>query len=325
MEYVGKNESLDYPGFFHVPGLENFLINTNGRVIDTKKNMCPLSALSAQGYWYINGLSTSHFIHRLLALTFLPKPDHPVDELDVNHIDGVKTNNAIENLEWATRSENCLHAYKTGLRTDNTPILVKDLRDNSIVRYYSLQECARAFKCDGALIFHHLLPENRGKVSWNFYILIREGEEWPIVDESQIGKFRNGTAKALVATNSDKNESIIFESIGAAAEHFGYKPKTLTMHLLRYKDKPYNGWVFKYIDDPSLVDESNIVRLKKTWKRAPRKPVPIRVTNTQTNEVKEWVSGEAFATVLGVSKNTFQARVQRNDGYWNEYRVEYIR
>jgi hypothetical protein len=53
-------------------------------------------------------------IHRLVAETFLPKI---AGKTCVNHIDGVKTNNRIDNLEWCTRKENNLHAYRTGLNT----------------------------------------------------------------------------------------------------------------------------------------------------------------------------------------------------------------
>ncbi len=53
------------------------------------------------------------FVHRLVAIHFC---DGYKDNLVVNHIDGDKSNNKAENLEWITRSENDLHAFKLGLR-----------------------------------------------------------------------------------------------------------------------------------------------------------------------------------------------------------------
>ena len=47
-------------------------------------------------------------VHRMVAEAFLGFRDG----LDVNHLDGVKTNNSLTNLEWVTRSENHLHAYR---------------------------------------------------------------------------------------------------------------------------------------------------------------------------------------------------------------------
>lgn len=58
--------------------------------------------------------STNKYIHRLVLLHFGPPP---LDNTDVNHIDGDKTNNRFDNLEWTTRSGNMRHAMRVGLWT----------------------------------------------------------------------------------------------------------------------------------------------------------------------------------------------------------------
>ena len=68
-------------------------------------------------------------MHRLVAKAFLP---NIFDKPYVNHIDGVKTNNNVNNLEWCTAKENTNHAIKTGLLDNSKRSVIKVLNEDQI-------------------------------------------------------------------------------------------------------------------------------------------------------------------------------------------------
>lgn len=99
-----------------IDGFTNHTITRGGAVINTKTGTVKKPWLGKNGYLYVdlheNGKAHKIALHRLLAVQYIPNPDN---KRTVNHKDGIKTHNELENLEWATDSENIAHAHRTGL------------------------------------------------------------------------------------------------------------------------------------------------------------------------------------------------------------------
>lgn len=110
-----------------------------------------------------SGHSKRYLVHRIVANAFIPNPQ---SKPQINHKDGNKSNNTVNNLEWTTNSENQKHAVNLGLKEKNTvgqmghknvmakPIIQYDLSGNFVKLWYSIADAARAVDGMSALIVH---------------------------------------------------------------------------------------------------------------------------------------------------------------------------
>ncbi len=147
-----------------IPNYSRYAATKEGNIISldykrTGKQKVLKPALDARGYLRTmllndNGKYDTVKVHRIIALAYLGK-----SSLEVNHKNGIKSDNSIDNLEYVTRSENAKHSYKQlkrksyfkeGSRNINaklTPEAIKEIRETAANcgRYYGREKLANKF------------------------------------------------------------------------------------------------------------------------------------------------------------------------------------
>lgn len=122
----------------------NYAVSNKGNVKNTNTNKV-LKLNQKMGYLYapikVNGKSPSLRVHRLVALAFIPNDD--TSKKFVNHIDGNKLNNCVENLEWITPKANVQHALDNKLLKPFERKVCKCDEDGNILETYDSIKAAR--------------------------------------------------------------------------------------------------------------------------------------------------------------------------------------
>lgn len=176
--------NIDDEVFFPIKGYEGiYEINKKGEVkslfrktphkYNTSTPERILSKRIIMGYYCVaiskEGNTKYKKLHRLLAETFIFNPDN---KEQVNHIDGNKLNNDINNLEWVTRQENSFHAYSLGLNHSGENSCKAKLTAEKVLairRLYRMNPKSNRKQLASKLnISIHTISDILNKRSWNY-------------------------------------------------------------------------------------------------------------------------------------------------------------
>ena len=125
--YNERKLLIDYENhkWYKIPNTD-YYINENLIVIDKHYKTKKIQT-NPKGYMYMSIGGKSTYYHRIIALTFIPNPEN---KPEVNHINGIKSDNRIENLEWNTKSENIKHSYNVLKKKSNLINWNKKIKKN---------------------------------------------------------------------------------------------------------------------------------------------------------------------------------------------------
>lgn len=321
-----------YLGFNYIPGFTNYAINREGQVVRIRDGFLPSIHQNAGYFKYSiqpDGASKagSYLRHRLMALAWLKYPA-TVDKLDVNHLSGVRGDDRLENLEWATRRRNCQHAYENGLRQDNRHVLVRDCKSGKVTEYYSRGDCARALELNVETIRLRVLA--KGQPVYPGLLQFKDAEdksEWRIPINPEAELRRTGVASKILVRDIRTGEVTEFDSAIKCANAIGIGHATVNWQLRKRGDKtrrPHRGYDFKYADDPTEWPEYTDEQISVFLANPVTLARGLIVTDTQTGEEFLYSNAKEAAKSVDRSKTTIVRAATTGILISNRYRAKWI-
>lgn len=151
---------VDVPQWRPILGFEGkYEASSDGRIRSLLTNRILKPAINQNGYAHVSLCQKDHRVHRIIASTFIPNPNNL---RDVNHKNGIKTDNRAENLEWVSHSENELHKI---YKLKKSGKLLKPMRRVLCLENGKVYESISAACRDLNIKTNHIGEACQGKIS----------------------------------------------------------------------------------------------------------------------------------------------------------------
>lgn len=309
----GPKESIEFPGFYEIPGYSKYLISKEGRVINKQSKTTLSGSIQKKGYVQVRitndaGRTLTWGRHRLLGFVF----KHPkcfIDKLVVNHINGIPGSDDLDNLEWTTHQGNIEHAGKTGLTEKCTPVSVRDVSTGEVRNYPSIAACAR------------VLGYSKDKINWRVKVgetrVFPEGKQyrlgkvntpWFIPENSERALLMNFNIKKVLIRYVLTSEVKEFPSVTEAAIYLNLSKATVSTWA-RLKDQPVLPGLIqiKFANDQTTWRNVSDPYLEYEMYSGVR---PIVVREIETGKETIFLSSKECGLAMGLLPSTLYYRLK---------------
>lgn len=258
-------QDLDFNKFVEIPGYTNYLISKDGRIFSKKYHLLMETTINKYGYVAISLISDSgerntKLIHHLLLATFRPEEYTRITRLEdiagcdvryvVNHKDGNKQNNDLDNLEVVSQSENGYHAVKNNLITTTKKVMIKFHNENGLIRNFdSMIEASKYMGYHETTIGQRLDTENYAKIMWPDDTQVKYLED-PDFEKPTIYVKKGGGIVHPIVVIDYKTNQFVEKTYRSLTEY--YKASGITLTTLK-----------KVLDRTNQPILSNLQRIKR--------------------------------------------------------------
>ena len=315
-------ESKDYPGYYHIPSVETYVLARDGSCIGlrNKVKLKPLEHrrpinVDYKGRYMKYGMHGKYYpIHRLMMLTFNPPKDNGASPylLQVNHIDGIRYNNSLSNLEWCTPRENSWHAIQTGLIPVNGGgVEVLNIETGDIISHDITYEIDRMFNLPVTTTHGRCrnTEDNGFKIFDNKYLFRFKNSSHPFPTNYTALRNANKPINTTFLYNVFTKELTKHDYVIEIADITGVSATHISNYATgqRKQNVPMNGYFFyKEHTLPSSFPEYNddqlaYIQLCKDRNKQVKRGY--KVTNIQTGQVFICYDLAEVCEVAGIAYN----------------------
>lgn len=311
-----------------VPGIPYFAVSEEGQVFSLRMNKPCTISKQKTGYRTVaignNGKTKTFYVHRLVALAFIPVPEEvslQTSNPEVNHKDGNKDNNAKNNLEWTTSKKNSEHALKNGL-TNHRKVKARSLNTGEELLFVGYHETARHFNISEKRLKRHLNSEMAGKHTKDYWVFMYEDDgDWPEIEEDCVIPDRWDNSHGVWIGEKD-GAHYTSATLSRFCELAGLKYNTVQPEV-RTDGSEYIvcGWKIWYCSLPTKQMLAEVEYNPEFKFRGVRK---VLVTHLRSNATVIYPSLRAASRQLEISDTTLLYAINKKNGVHDGMHLQYL-